>query len=145
VPPGPARGDRSDRTLIEAHGWQARHPEEGGRFPWRLTTFRRGQGVLSAVFQVDYDRSAAAWLAEEFSGELYQPAKGVGARLERIWVVAPEGGDIGPMLPTGDIEITFDAGPAAEVVRFEVAGASMERELRLTPRLLMSVKAFTSR
>jgi hypothetical protein len=131
--------------LIEAHGWQARYPEEGGRFPWRLTTFRRGQGVLSAVFQIDYDRSAAAWLAEEFSGELYQPAKGAGARLNRIWIAAPEGGDIGPMLPTGDVEVTFDAGPAVEVVRFEVAGASMEGELRLTPRLLMSVKAFASR
>lgn len=137
------RGDMAlAERLAQTRGWRARNPKEDDHFPWRLMTFRRDQGALSTLFVIDYDLTSPAWQTEEFSGELFRPeSAGPGAVLKQICLGAPDGAaDITELRPAG-IEIAVTFSPIAEVLRLEVSGAPFDRDLQITPGLLMRITA----
>ena len=80
-------------ALAEREGWRARpeRPPDGpNASPWSMLSFRRGQGVLSLMFVIDYVTDPDAWSSPMFNGGLYHHPAGPGARLRRVWLAAAD-------------------------------------------------------
>ena len=97
-------------ALAERQGWRARmeRPLDGpDASPWSMLSFRRGQGVLSQMFVIDYASDPDAWSSPIFHGGLYHHPASPGARLRQVW------------LAVADI---VEAGRALQAMGFEPAG-----------------------
>ncbi|MEM7662885.1 MAG: hypothetical protein AAF292_11610 [Pseudomonadota bacterium] len=63
-------------TIAAKHGWSARthfrteFPKES-RPPWSTLSFRRGQGLISSIFFIEYEENLSAWTAGPYNGDLY--------------------------------------------------------------------------
>ena len=97
-------------ALAKRQDWRARaeRPPDGpDASPWSMLSFRRGQGVLSLMFVIDYATDPDAWSSPIFNGGLYHHRAGPGAKLRRVWLAA------------GDI---VEAGRALRAMGFVQAG-----------------------
>lgn len=123
--------------LARLHGWRLRDGGEG--YPWRIRLFRRGQAALTACFLIEYLAEDPAWAREEFSGELFAPAAGEGARLVRLAVSAPEAETAAGLADLLPAEVEVRIGGAPEVTRLEARGPARTR-LQLTPALTLEIR-----
>ncbi|MGH6963807.1 MAG: hypothetical protein ACREE0_04955, partial [Phenylobacterium sp.] len=83
-------------ALAAVRGWRTRierRSHEPEAAPWSILSFRRGQGLLSAMFVIDYACDDGAWTSPVFNGGLYHRPAAPGAALRRVWLTAadPEG------------------------------------------------------
>jgi hypothetical protein len=134
--------------LGAAHGWRRatdRRSDGPDAPPWSLVSFRRGQGVLSAMFVIEYAADPAAFLVPEYAGALYRPAPVTpdGAQLRRVWLSSPDmeadtasltalgftkGGELrsafapfdGVLYRCGASDLLLCAGPEAGVARIDL-------------------------
>lgn len=106
VPAGPARFLVALRApvdeigaLAEQHGWRVKLDRRADAAephlqpPWSLASFRRGQGMLSQLFAIEYHPGAAT--TADYAVPLYDlagPPTG-GARLERVRLMVDDPGD----------------------------------------------------
>ena len=129
--------------LAILHDWRVRGGQGVGDFPWRILLLRRGQGVLTAVFVIEYSPPGdPLWTGEDFSGELFRLGQGEGPRLRRVGLAAPEEETAEGLAEVLPPEVEVRIGPAAEVVGLEVAvpGAARPERLQLTPSLALAVR-----
>lgn len=78
-------------ALAAEEGWRTRterRRQEPEASPWSLLSFRRGQGLLSSMFVIDYARDDGAWTSPIFNGGLYHQPAAPGAALRRVWLTA---------------------------------------------------------
>jgi hypothetical protein len=79
------------QELAARQGWAAvaHRPGDGGAAPappWSTLSFRRGQGLISSIFVIEYDDASPAWRNPDFAGALYARRRrhDDGAQLSRI-------------------------------------------------------------
>lgn len=150
----------ASEALAGRQGWRTRtqlRRHEPDAEPWSILSFRRGQGVLSAMFVIDYARDADAWTSPIFNGGLYHLAAGPGAALRRVWLTAADTGEAGRALeamgfvPEGEARSsvapfagrTYRGGRAEVVVapgedavaRFDIDGEGPSQILQIGARL----------
>jgi hypothetical protein len=93
--------DKAER-LATGQGWRfrvGRWRDATDGSPWSLLSFRRGQGVLSRLFVIDYATEPQAWTSPAFNRPLYRaPAPREGARLVRVWLQATDPDDAARVL-----------------------------------------------
>ena len=153
--------------LADAQGWAVRSVRRGERpaetpdFPWSMALFRRGQGLLTRVSVIEYDRESEAWAQPNFSGALYRQAPGAPAELARVWLTTEDPARAERDLAAFGYERVGEAasgfwphagrrltGPAADLVlaegaegvaRLDIAAEGPPRELVLAdaPRVVL--------
>lgn len=75
-------------ALAERQGWRAR-VGAGQDEPWDILSFRRGQGVLSQLFVIDYRLDQVVTRPVFNRGLYHQPPSG-GPPLARVWIAAAD-------------------------------------------------------
>lgn len=75
-------------ALAERQGWRAR-VGAGQDEPWDILSFRRGQGVLSHLFIIDY-RLDQVLARPVFNRGLYHLPPSGGPPLSRVWIAAAD-------------------------------------------------------
>ncbi|MFO1015024.1 MAG: hypothetical protein U1E50_14805 [Caulobacteraceae bacterium] len=104
-------GFQAATDLADRRGWRvALAPFDAGKpraEPWSMVSFRRGQGLMSLMFVIDYEPEGPAWAQEEFGGPLFRPAasRGTGSSVQAIGL---EHGP-GPGLPERFLEDDFSS------------------------------------
>jgi hypothetical protein len=147
-------------ALAGRQGWRARAerpPDEPDASPWSILSFRRGHGVLSAMFVIDYATEPEAWTSPIFNGGLYHRPAGFGPALRRVWLTAADVGDAGRALealgfvPAGEarssvaphagqtyrggrVDIVVARGEDA-IVRFDIDGDGPAQIIQIGARL----------
>jgi len=84
---------RKAQTIADTQEWRSRLAplaEGPDAEPWSLLSFRRGQGLLSRLFVVEYEDDEGAWRSPIFNGGLYHLPPVGGPRLRRVWVTASD-------------------------------------------------------
>lgn len=161
---GGAAGDAVE--LARAQGWKVRadlrseHPDPESTAPWSLVSFKKGQGVLSHLFVVDYQPGAPT--PADFDQPLHRKGEGVtaGTRLSAMWLrlrnrseasgdltalgarepikinseFAPFEGDL-YCFPGADLVLTPSLDGEEGVCRLDFAIASERAEIRLSCEL----------
>ena len=151
-------------ALADQQGWRIRterRSREPDAAPWSILSFRRGQGLLSTMFVIDYARDAGAWTSPVFNGGLYHRPAGPGCALRRVWLTAvdPEqaGGALealgfvhgdearssaaprsGRIYRGGRVDIVLAAGEDA-VVRFDVEADGPPQVVEIGARLTVVI------
>lgn len=151
-------------ALATQQGWRTRaerRSEEPDAAPWSMLSFRGGQGLLGAMFVIDYARDAWAWTSPIFNGGLYHQPAGAGAALRRVWLTAAQPDQAGAALEAlgfvrdeeahssaapglgriyrgGRADIVLAVGEDA-VVRFDVEADGPIRIIEIGPRLMAVV------
>lgn len=145
APAGPARFLVALRApvddvsaLAERHGWRVKvdRREDAARPqlqpPWSLVSFRRGQGMLSQLFAIEYHPGAAT--TADYALPLYDPAGPPtgAASLHCVWLRADEGIDAEAVLAAlGRPSIALAVSPQTGLrLDLAIAGAAPRR---LTP------------
>jgi hypothetical protein len=147
-------------ALAARQGWRTRiEPRslEPDAAPWSIVSFRRGQGLLTLQFVINYAREPGAWASPIFNGGLYHQPAGAGAALRRVWLTATDPGQAGETLEAlgfvagedwrsalppasgriyrgGRCDVILSAGEDA-VVRFDVGGERPVQSIRIGARL----------
>lgn len=116
--------------IADKNGWQTvihkrEDTAETGRPPWSTLSFRRGQGLLSSIFVIEYANDPGAWNNPDFSGPLYTGSfsSDHSAALERVILQCEHLEEAQQQLaaiagkPVALLEL--QAGPANGFVRFE--------------------------
>jgi len=76
---------REAQAIAAQCGWKARlTPHVPGGEPWSILSFARGQGLLSALFVIEYATDAAAWTSPVYNGGLYHHPRGAGVALTAV-------------------------------------------------------------
>jgi len=151
-------------ALAGQRGWRTRTALRGDEpdvEPWSILSFRRGQGVLSAMFVIDYAQTPEAWTSPIFNGGLYHLPAGRGPALRRAWLTAnnpteagralealgfiPDSEARSPIAPYtgrtyrgGRADIVLGGGEDA-VMRFDVDGDGPQQVIEIGPRLIAVV------
>jgi hypothetical protein len=147
--------------LAAAQDWRVRAsrrdkaPDSSLEPPWSLLSFRRGQGVLSLLFFIDY--AVGAVTPDDYQGALYDPhlaAEGPTRLAEvRIQVSDPavEAARLAPLgefvrstsqdrrIRIGDVDIVLSPGPEGDDPRITGIGLADPRNL---PHLIASADDF---
>lgn len=147
-------------ALAAQQGWRTRterRSQEPDAAPWSILSFRRAQGLLNAMFLIDYARDAGAWTSPIFNGGLYHRPAGPGAALRRVWLTAADVDEAGAVLEAlgfarggewrssiapgsgriyrgGVADLVLSGGKDA-VVRFDVDADGPMRVVEIAPRL----------
>lgn len=98
---GLSGGVDAAEALAAQKGWRTRterRSEAPDAPPWSILSFRRGQGLLKAMFVIDYARGAGAWTSPIFNGGLYHQPASPGAILRRVWLTAADPDQAGAAL-----------------------------------------------
>lgn len=91
------RGDIAGAERVAAReGWALRvqpRRDDADTEPWAIAAFRRGQGVVSHMFVIDYAPEPQAWTSPTYNGGLYRYRRAdAGARLRTVVVGAQDAG-----------------------------------------------------
>jgi hypothetical protein len=147
-------------SLAERQGWWTRteaRRDEPDAAPWSILSFRRGQGVLSSMFVIQYSDDPSAWTSPIFNGGLYHQPASQGVALRRVWLTAADTEQAGEALQAlgfvpggearssvapgtgwtyrgGRADIVVATGDDA-VVRFDVDGDGPLQIVEIGPRL----------
>jgi hypothetical protein len=148
------------QALAARRGWQTRtalRRDESDAEPWSILSFRRNQGLLTAMFVIDYAKDPEAWISPIFNGGLYHWPAGQGASLWRVWLTAVDPGQAGATLEAlgytaaGEARSSVSPGfgrtyrgtrcdivlaPGEDaVVRIDVGGEAPAQVVEIGPRL----------
>lgn len=88
-----ADGVYAAEALAAREGWRTRterRSPDPDAAPWSILSFRRGQGLLTLLFVIDYAPEPGAWTSPIFNGGLYHWRAGEGAALRRVWLAAAD-------------------------------------------------------
>jgi hypothetical protein len=107
-------------ALAARQGWRMRtaaRRHEPDAAPWSILSFRRDQGVLTAMFVIGYAAEPEAWSSPIYNGGLYHRPADRGAGLRRVWLTARDTDQAGRQLEAmgfiADSEIRSSVAPFA--------------------------------
>ncbi|MDP3854679.1 hypothetical protein [Phenylobacterium sp.] len=164
-------GLRGEVDAVEAlalrQGWGVRvgrWAEATDGSPWSILSFRRGQGILTQLFVIEYGPRPQAWASPVFDQPLYDPVNAApqGAALRRVWLRTADPRASGAILEAlgfvaagqiasrlepgvgrlfrgaaGDLVLTLGADEA--VIRFDLDGPAPPSCEPITERLRLVV------